>query len=48
MSRIIFLTLVVALAGCASAPTPRETSGCIRGDPSGPLHCQAETYRYAS
>lgn len=47
MFRIACLAFAVALTGCAAGASPREASGCIPGDPSGPLACQAKTYTLA-
>lgn len=43
MSKLICLALLGLLIGCTDMP-PRQ-NGCIPGDPSGSMACQALTYR---
>lgn len=48
MFRAALLALAcLVLAGCATTTAPATASGCIPGDPSGPLHCQHLTYLLA-
>lgn len=46
MRRILAVAIACLMAGCAS-DAPRQTGGCIPGDPAGPPACQAKTYLMA-
>lgn len=39
--------LCLSLVACTETLPQREASGCIHGDPGGPLHCQAKAYALA-
>lgn len=39
--------MLCLLAGCADMPPPRQSGGCIPGNPSGPPACQQAVYMLA-
>ena len=43
MFRLAYLALLCLLVGC-SGTAPRQSSGCIPGNPGGSIDCQAATY----
>ncbi|HMN77839.1 MAG TPA: hypothetical protein PKC97_17400 [Burkholderiaceae bacterium] len=47
MLRLVCLSLLVLLAGCATTSSPDQGPTCIRGDPGGSQWCRAKTYFYA-
>ena len=47
MRRLAALVLACLLVGCASDGAPRQSGGCIPGDPAGPPACQAKAYLLA-
>lgn len=47
MRKLIALSLLALLTGCATTSSPDQGPMCIRGDPGGSQHCQAKTYFYA-